>query len=99
MAAHPRPLAVGLIQTPSKDRHLERTRSRISLALWTNEEGYSLLEIVETDGSTAKDDAAFQALEELAERYEVQAVACAGPVDRERVEELAERERLMVIFT
>jgi hypothetical protein len=93
----PRPLAVGLIRMEPQALRFERTSARIALAVRTNEEGYALLEVFETDGTSLQDAAAFRALEELASRYDVQAVVCAGAVNQEQVERLAERIRLMVI--
>ena len=100
--AYLRPLALGLIQlgliqVPEGTRGTARSAARIALALRANEEGYALVETLEVGGNGLKDDAQFQALEELAVRLDIEALLVSGPVDEAWVEELAGRLRLVVV--
>ena len=97
MPRYPRPLALGLLNTAAHASHAERTRARIGLTLTADDEGYALIETYEIGGSPIRDDAAFAALEELAQRMEADAVVLDGDVDLARVRELAQRLRLVVV--
>ena len=92
----PRPLLIGLIQahelTPPK-----RFAIRTSLALSTNEEGYALLETFEVTGDPMTDEGTYAAVEDLAARLDAQALMVSGLVDLERVKEIGERVRLVVL--
>jgi hypothetical protein len=78
---------------------MKRADLRISLTLHAADEGYAVAEVFEVGAGHARDEAAFAALEELAERIDAQAVVMSGPVDRARVEDVAGRVRLMVFET
>jgi hypothetical protein len=94
----PTPLAIGLLGLAPHASQAERTKARIALALRAADGGYALVETFETDGGDrVKEDAAFTALEELAERMDAQAVICGGVFNRHRVEQVAWRARLVVI--
>lgn len=96
MSGFPRPLAVAVVGTiGGSDR--ARLDRRLAVALRANEEGYALLEMFEVNGTREGDDVACRALELLAGRYDIQALICAGPVDRGRLAELAATLRLVVI--
>jgi hypothetical protein len=97
MPSYPGSLAVGLLHVPTNATQTERTQARIALALKAVSEGYALIETYETDGNGVKDDAAFRALEELTVVVDAQALVYAGAVDIARINEVADRARLVVV--
>jgi hypothetical protein len=99
MCSGTRSLALGLVRLPPHTSIPLRTVLRVSVAVQAADKGYALAEILEVDGDTGKDDAAYQLLEELAERLDAQAVVVAGLVDLARVEQVAEQARFMVVET
>jgi hypothetical protein len=66
------------------------------MALRANEEGYALIDTFEIDGRPVRDDSTLQALEELAERLEASALLVSGVVDRQRVDGIADRTRMVI---
>jgi hypothetical protein len=86
-------LAVGLYTSDSEPAPRE---ARLQVALWAARRGYALAEaFAVSPGPGAR--AAYVLAEELAVRLDAQAVLVLGDVDRERVESLAKRARLMVL--
>jgi hypothetical protein len=94
----PRPLCIGIVQVAASLTRAQRAQARIDLALRANEEGYALLETFEVDLGPSRDDATYAGVERLAEQVDAQALVVSGAVDRARVEEMAERVRLMVVY-
>lgn len=97
MPSRPPALAVGLLALPPHAPARERSEARVALALLALRHGYALAECVETDGSPSSQDAALDAVEELAVRLDADGLAVAGQLDDDRVEELAARVRLVVL--
>lgn len=95
MALHP--YAVGLVHLPVSATERERTEARIALALRAAEEGYALIETYESGGNGLREDAALQALEELAVRLDAAALFYVGPVNLVRVRDIAKRVRMVIV--
>ena len=91
-----RPLEVGVVHAGAHAQLLERTEARIALALFANDEGYALAETFEVDGNAVRDEVTLQAVSALAERLDAEALIVSGPVDRDSVQEIADRVRMVV---
>ena len=87
-------LAVGLFASEGEPG---RREARLHVALWAARKGYALAEAFAVPPEPSVPDA-YVAAEDLAVRVDAQAVLVSGDVDRERVEGLAERARLMVLY-
>ena len=92
-----RPVAVGLVRHPPGTGDARRRRVRIEQALRADEEGYALADIVEIDDVILREDGALLVVEGMAVRFDAYAVLVTGAVDRARVEDLAERLRLLLV--
>lgn len=99
MAPYPPPYAVGLLYLSPAATPRERSEARIALALRAAAEGYALIETYECGGNGLREDAALEALEELAFRLDAVAVFYAGPVNVVRVQDIARRVRMVVTGT
>ena len=68
---------------------------RLALSLRAAREGYAVAEVFQLRRS--RDEAVYDRAEQLAVDLDAQAVFIMGAVDRGRVDELAERARLVVV--
>lgn len=93
----PHPLAVGLFQAPLGASDQQRRRARIEIALCANSEGYALLDTFDLDDSLRGPDETLQAVRAIGQRHDLHALIVAGPVDRERIDELADELRLITV--
>lgn len=91
-------LAVGLLHMSPGTTQAERRRLRIGLALAAAAEGYAMVEVFEFGKSEPWDELQFQEAEGLIAWLEVQALAVSGPIHLDRVEDMGERLRLVVVI-
>lgn len=96
MAGRPRPLALGVVRAVPNAAAKDRNEIRVALALFANEEGYALIDIFEVAGDTLRDEPVLRGVAELAEQTDAEALIVFGAVDRARVEEIADRVRMVV---
>jgi hypothetical protein len=97
MPSYPGPLAVGLLQVPQHTSQAARTRARIALALKAAAEGYALIETFEAGSNGLQEDVAYLALEDLAVQLDAGALVYAGDVDLARVQDVADRARMVLV--
>jgi hypothetical protein len=93
----PNPLAVGLFHLPENALADRRRRVRIEIALRANREGYALLETFDTNGSDHGLVDALDAIRALADHHDVHALLILGPVDQQKVEDLAYTHTLIIL--
>jgi hypothetical protein len=91
-----RPLAVGILRAERYASVSTRSRMRVALALFANDEGYALAETFEVDGNAMRDEATMRGVAELAERLDAEALIVSGAVDRKALEEIADRVRMVI---
>jgi len=92
----PRSLAVGLINHPAQATDATRRLARVKLALAAHDKGYALVDTFEVNDQPERGEDLYKALECLAVHTNADAVFVAGTVDRQRVEDVAFRVRLLV---
>ena len=91
------PLIIGVLQLPPYVTHSQRSQARVALTIHAQTEGYALLEIFEVSGQPVKDDAAYAAIEDLADRTDAHALLLAGRVDRRRLARIAHEVQMNVL--
>jgi hypothetical protein len=91
------PLLIAVLQLPPYVTHAERSHARVELSVRSGTEGYALLEIFEITGQPVKDDAAYGAIEDLAERTRARTLLLSGRVDHRRLAQIAQREQMTVL--
>ena len=93
----PHPLAVGLFRVRPGATDQRRRRTRIEIALCAGSEGYALLDTFDLDDSLRGEEETLQAVRALGERHALHALIVAGPVDRTRIDDLADALQLICI--
>lgn len=93
---NPRPVALAILHVAEHLTDAEKRQTRVSLALYANDEGYALAETFEVDPRRFREPAVLDALESFAERLNASHVILVGDVDLERVEQIAARVRMTV---
>jgi nucleotide-binding universal stress UspA family protein len=94
----PRPFAVGVLALadPDDPNHAEARRAgRLDVALDAYKDGYFLIDTVETGD---REGGGYPAIEALAARTGADALVVRGSADRPRLESVAARCRLMIIY-
>lgn len=90
-------LAVGLLHVPLATTSTERRRLRVELAMTAANSGYALVETFEVSDNGLQADVVFRELEVVARQVDAAVVVVAGNVDLQRVHEVAERVRMVVV--
>jgi hypothetical protein len=92
-----RPLAVGVFGAAPDLTSRERAEGRVQLALFANDAGYAILETYDVGGNPRRSELAYLAVEELARRFDVEALCVAGHVDARRLEDVAADVRMVIV--
>ncbi len=93
----PHPPAVGLFRAPPGASDQQRRRARIEIALCAGSEGYALLDTFDLADSLRGVDETLQAVRSLGQRHGLHALIVAGPVERDRIDELADEMQLITV--
>lgn len=88
----PRPFAVGVLALADPGDAAMRSAGRLEVALEAYKHGYFLIDTIETGPSGA----GYLAVELLAARNGADALIARGPVDRNQLDGIADRQRLLV---
>jgi hypothetical protein len=94
---HLRPLLIAVLQLPPYSTQAQRSQARVTLTIHSQTEGYALLEIFEVSGQPVKDDAAYAAIEDLAERTDAHALLLSGRVDNRRLAWIARAGQMTML--
>lgn len=93
----PHPPAVGLFRVPPGSSDQQRRRARIEIALCAGAEGYALLDTFDLDDSLRGEEETLETVRSLGRRHGLHALIVAGPVARERIDELADEMRVITV--
>ncbi|GAB3239147.1 hypothetical protein [Kineosporia babensis] len=93
----PHPPAVGLFRAAPGASDQQRRRARIEIALCAGAEGYALLETFDLADSLRDEDETLQAVRALGNKHGLHALIVAGPLERTRIDELADELQLITV--